>query len=268
MTVHNSKFFDLDAAPMSIRSVSLTVRNLDQIASFYVKLFGFNVHEQTDRTVTLGAETPFLTLTSNPDAVRADKRAPGLFHVAYLLPERQHLSSWLSHTVTEDIKIWGASDHNVSEAVYLNDPEGNGIEVYTDRPRAKWLDSKGDLYMPSFHLDLSALPDPQPWSGAPAKTRVGHVHLQTTSIPAAEAFWTGLGMDVMDRYPGGSFFGSGGYHHQIATNVWNSRGQPVQTEPKTGLSSITLNVTPEITAQTATHLAPSGVDIHLEPKRI
>lgn len=266
MTVHNTQFFDLASAPMSVETVTLTVRDLNRVTSFYTQMLGLRIYHQTGTTVTLGADNPFLILESDANAALADPRAPGLFHLAFLLPDRKDLSSWLQHAVQQGVKPWGASDHNVSEAIYLSDPEGNGIEVYADRPQSRWFDAQGDIYMPSRRLDLSALPEPQVWTAAPAETRIGHVHLQTTGLQEAETFWTELGMDVMDRYPGATFFGSGGYHHQIAANVWNSRGQPVQTGPKTGLASVTLSVADSITAKPVARKAPSGVDIHLKPK--
>lgn len=267
MTIQSNAFFNLDAAPLSVDSVTLTTRNLNKVVSFYQRYLGLKVHSETKKGVTLGAGAPFLTVTSNPDARPADPRAPGLFHVAFLLPDRADLSSWLAHVVREGLSPWGASDHDVSEAVYLDDPEGNGIEVYTDRPASQWKTRNGQLYIPSHRLDYSALPVAGIWNGAPAQTRIGHVHLQTTKIPEAEEFWAGLGMDVMARYPGGSFFGSGGYHHNIAANVWSSHSRPVQPGPKTGLTNITLATAPNLTSQTITHIAPSGVEVTLQPKR-
>jgi len=190
-----------------------------------------------------------------------------LFHVAYSLPNRADLADWLGHIAQTDLRLWGMSDHNVSEAIYFEDPEGNGIEVYADRPVDVWNDFRGDLHMPSDPLNLAALPEPRRWQGVPAQTRIGHVHFKTTDIASSEAFWTGLGLQVTARYPGGSFFGAGGYHHQIAANVWNSRGRPVQEGPKTGLSDVTLAVDPTLARESKSHMAPSGVAIHLQPKR-
>ena len=266
MTLHSAPYFDLDTAPMAVDQVTLTVRDLDRVASFYVKYLGLKVHAQTATRVELGADVPFLVLLGDPEAAKADPSAPGLFHVAYLLPSRTDLSSWLAHMSRAQMPPWGASDHNVSEAIYLNDPEGNGIEVYVDRPVSGWHRPNGDLNMPSYHLDFSDLPKPGAWDGAPGKTRVGHVHLQTPDIAEAEAFWTGLGMEVTARYPGGSFFGSGGYHHNIAANVWNSRGRAVQSGPKTGLTSVAFCADSSLAAHFGTHTAPSGVDIILNPK--
>ncbi|NRB01756.1 MAG: VOC family protein [Rhodobacteraceae bacterium] len=266
MTVQTSLYFDLDAAPLSVDHATLLVHDLDRLTRFYIEVLGFRVHHQTTDQVLLGAQTPFLTLKNSPDAARADPNAPGLFHIAYLLPNRVDLASWLQHLAQNGLRPQGASDHNVSEAIYLSDPEGNGIEVYVDRPTSGWKDAQGAIYMPSLRLDTSTLPEPQAWTGVPEKTRIGHVHLQTTDIASAETFWTGLRMDVTARYPGGSFFGSGGYHHQIAANVWRSSGRAVEPGPKTGLSQLTFAVDRGLTTSAVTHLAPSGVDITLQPK--
>ncbi|MEM1362520.1 MAG: VOC family protein [Pseudomonadota bacterium] len=267
MSIHTDTFFDLDAAHMSVSRVTLKVRNLDEMVTFYQRLLSLTVHHETAGSVVLGAEAGFLELIGDPDAALANLKAPGLFHVAFLLPRREDLSSWLGHIDQQGIALQGASDHAVSEAVYLSDPEGNGIEVYADRPVETWRETKDGLYIPSHRLDFSTLPTPEKWTGIPEKTRVGHVHVQTTDIAAAESFWTGLNMDVMARYPGGSFFGAGGYHHQVAANVWRSLGQPVEPGPKTGLSSIAFRADPALFPEPETRVAPSGIEVILHPKR-
>lgn len=266
MTQATDAFFDLDTAPLSVARVTLIVNDLDRMNSFYTDRIGLRVHAAADKETVLGAGAPFLRLLHNPDAKPRDPRAPGLFHTAFLLPTRKDLASWLNEATEAGQALLGAADHNVSEAIYLNDPEGNGIEVYADRSVTGWHGARGSLYMPSRPLDLTTLPEPGKWTGAPEATRVGHVHLQTPQIDAAEAFWTSLGMDVMARYPGASFFGSGGYHHQIAANTWRSRGRPVEPSPKTGLAGVTL-AAGQPAADPAQRRAPSGVTITIEPKR-
>ncbi|MEL7115618.1 MAG: VOC family protein [Pseudomonadota bacterium] len=267
MTAHTEPRFDLDAAPLSVSHVRLTVRDLDLTKTFYAKLLGLRVHSETETSASLGADSAFLTLQADPSADPSNPAAPGLFHTALLLPDRSDLATWLAYASDHGLRPWGASDHNVSEAIYLNDPEGNGIEVYADRPVGRWINARGDLYMPSHRLDISALPAPKTWTSAPDGTRIGHVHLQTTDIAEAEAFWTGLGMEVTARYPGGSFFGSGGYHHQIAANTWRSRNTRPLARPVLGLSEVTLTADASVTTVPVTHTAPSGVSVKLSPKR-
>ncbi len=253
---------DLETTPLAVTHVTLVVQDLDRVTRFYQDIIGLRVLSTNDTCVTLGTDKAFLTLCQNAEARRADPRDPGLFHTAFLLPDRLSLSSWLAHAIAARVTPYGASDHNVSEAVYLDDPEGNGIEIYVDRPLSQWNGASGTLYMPSNRLDLSTLPEAQPWSGAPDKTRIGHVHLQTTAIPEAETFWTGAGFDVTARYPGGSFFAAGGYHHQIAANIWHSAGRPVPEGPVTGLQSPAL--ASEFDQQPDT--SPSGIPVTFTPK--
>lgn len=161
------------------------------------------------------------------------------------MPSRPALARWLVHAANTGVPLQGASDHLVSEAIYLADPEGNGIEVYVDRPRDRWHGPDGAIKMASDRLDLNDLARSAdgPWAGAPEGLVVGHVHLQVGAIPEAEAFYSGLlGLPVTARYPGAAFYGSGGYHHHIATNVWNSRGAGPRDQPSTGLAELVLSV--------------------------
>ncbi len=260
-----SAHFDLNAAPLSVRDVTLAVQDLVGMATFYETLLGLKRFGESNAEIILGADTPFLHLVHRPDAAPKDPRAPGLFHIAFLMPTQADLAAWLHHLAELNVPLLGASDHNVSEAIYLTDPEGNGIEVYADRPMSQWHDATGTLNMPSDPLDLSRFAQAPAWTGAPAALRIGHVHLQTTDIPAAEAFWRDLGFEVMARYPGGSFFGSGGYHHQIAANIWRSRSAARPEGPVTGLTDITLSIAPEADIQPTRQIAPSGVTVTLTP---
>jgi catechol 2,3-dioxygenase len=172
-------------------------------------------------------------------ATRAASRA-GLFHLAILLPSRAALADWVRHAATAQIALEGASDHLVSEALYLSDPEGNGIEIYRDRPRADWPRHDGAIQMATERLDLQKLlgeADVAPYAEMPTGTRMGHVHLRVGDTSQAEAFYAGaLGFDLMVRYPGASFLASGGYHHHIAGNIWNSRGAGPRGESEAGLA--------------------------------
>ncbi|MDB6453260.1 VOC family protein [Falsirhodobacter sp. 20TX0035] len=222
-----------------IGRVTLTVNDLPKMTAFYRDALGLNVLSADTAEALLGADAPLLVLRADPAARRPEGREAGLFHTAFLLPERRDLASWLLHAVGSRLPLAGASDHDVSEALYMHDPEGNGIEVYWDRPRSDWAWTDGIVRMGTYPLDLDALAQTgQRWSGAPSSTTVGHVHLQVGALPVAEEFWTGQGADITHRYPGGTFFGWNGYHHHIATNVWNSRGAVPRSFPSTGLAEV------------------------------
>jgi catechol 2,3-dioxygenase len=144
------------------------------------------------------------------------------------------------------VPLQGASDHLVSEAIYLGDPEGNGIEVYRDRPREEWnYLQDGMVKMATLRLDLQALYDEAPkdtWNGMADGTAIGHIHLQVSDITQANAFFGDvLGLDLMATYPGASFFASGKYHHHVGANIWNSRGAPKRQSNMTGLSDYTVH---------------------------
>jgi catechol 2,3-dioxygenase len=241
-------------APLRIGTVALTVRDLQGMSHFYQKVIGLASIERGAGIERLGVgETILLELRHDPAAPLADRRAAGLFHLALLLPSRADLGQWLRQAAEKRIGLQGASDHGVSEAIYLGDPEGNGIEIYTDRPSADWTWNNGAIAMKTDHLDIDNLllsATPARWERLPEGSIVGHVHLQVGAIAPAEAFFGNvLGFDTTARVPGGSFFGSGGYHHHLAANTWNSRGAPVRTGPTTGLAYV------EIIAADPAHLA-------------
>ena len=246
-------------APVEIGRVVLTVNDLPKVAAFYQSALGLNRLSGDGASVLLGAGSRVLVeLRGDPAARRASPREAGLFHTAFLMPSRAALARWLIHAAESGVRLQGASDHHVSEAIYLADPEGNGIEVYADRPRNTWYGPDGKLIVTTEGIDLNALARAadKPWTGIPDDAVVGHVHLQVGAVPEAEAFYEGtLGLPVMTHYPGAAFYGSGGYHHHIATNVWNSRGAGPRAFPATGLSAVELLAAP---AEHAAILARSG----------
>ncbi|MFC0284337.1 VOC family protein [Camelimonas abortus] len=229
--------------PLRIGRVELVVHDLATVSQFYERIIGLQRLAEAGDALTLGAGgVPLLTLRHDPQARRRDPEEPGLFHTAFLLPSREDLGRWLAWAARAGAPLGGAAYHLVSEAIYLADPEGNGVEVYADQPAAQWTWRDGLVQMDTLRLDLAPLlRAPGYWSGAPAGTRVGHVHLQTGDLRAAEAFYAGVaGLDVTCRYPGAVFLASGGYHHQVAANVWNSRGAPAPARPCTGLAAFEL----------------------------
>jgi catechol 2,3-dioxygenase len=239
-------------APIQIARVVLTVHDLPVVRDFYRQTLGLTELSRTANHVVLGTgDQALLELVGDPSARRCDPREAGLFHTAFLMPSRPALARWLVHATRSGVRLQGASDHLVSEAIYLADPEGNGLEVYVDRPRDRWHGPDGAIRMATDRLDLPGLVRAAdgPWTGAPDGMVIGHVHLQVGALTEADAFYCGLlGLPVMARYPGAAFYGSGGYHHHIATNIWNSRGAGPRPQPSTGLAQLVLAADPEALA--------------------
>ena len=208
--------------------VHLHVADLDRSLEFYCSVLGMRVLQRDGASAHLGgqgSERPLLGLRALPGAAPAGRPARlGLYHFALLLPDRPSLGALVRHLAAEGVRF-GAGDHLVSEAFYLNDPDGLGIEVYADRPRSSWRRMGRELLMASDPVDVDgvlAAAEGRPWTGLPAATTVGHVHLHVGDVAGAEAFYgDGLGFDRMVwSYPGAAFFGAGGYHHHLGANTW------------------------------------------------
>lgn len=236
------EFFNHATAPLRIGRVRLRVRDLDAVSGFYQRVIGLSVIDQSAGSVTLGAgPAPLLELLGAPSALPRNPRDAGLFHTAFLLPARTDLARWLAYAVKLGIKLQGASDHIVSEAIYLADPEGNGIEIYADRPVSRWRDAGGQIRMATEPLDIPDLlsAGTGDWAGYPAGGIIGHVHLQVGDTGTADGFYRDiLGLEIASRYPGASFYGSGGYHHHLAGNIWNSRRAGPRAEGAAGLEAV------------------------------
>jgi catechol 2,3-dioxygenase len=259
----------LDTAPYRVGSVTLVARDLNVVARFYRTVVGLSMFSQEADLVRLGAgDRVLLELRHDPAARPSNPRDAGLFHTAFLLPGRGDLGAWLKHASERGIRLSGASDHLVSEAVYLTDPEGNGIEIYVDRPSAEWPHADGGtVIMRNDALDYDGLvrAAPGPWTGMPPGGRVGHVHLQVGALEPAERFYVGLlGFDVMCRYPGATFLGAGGYHHQLATNTCNSQGAPGRPVGTTGLAEVAMHADAETLATVRARAGESGSAIREE----
>lgn len=258
-------------APVSIGSVALTVRDLDAVGDFYEKALGMARLARDGETMRLGAAgRTLLELRRDPNAQYRPREA-GLFHTAFLLPERADLGRWIKHAAESGMRLDGVSDHLVSEALYLHDPEGNGIEIYIDRPRDQWTRNGAQVKMATLPLDLDAIVASAPgqWAGIPAGSVVGHVHLQVGDTQKADDFYVGvLGLDMTTRYPGASFYATGGYHHHLAGNIWNSRGAGVRSPDSTGLAEVTLLAAPDEARRlgAASFVDPWGTRIAIAPK--
>lgn len=227
-----------------VDTVSINVMNLTNSVNFYKRVIGFQVLEQTSHQAILTADgkTPLLILEEPSDVIQKEKGTSGLYHFALLLPTRADLSRFLHHILALNIPL-GASDHAVSEAIYVDDPDGSGIEVYRDRSSDEWEWAQGEVHMTTERLDGEGLlaESDAPWSGLPADTLMGHIHLHVSDLQQTEQFYTeGLNLDVVTRYPGALFMSSGGYHHHLGLNIWNGSGVPAPKENSVGLNWFTL----------------------------
>lgn len=214
-----------------IGAVHLAVADLAATVAFYRDVLGFRGTEDGDAVGFSASGVPPHDVVLRPITTGGTRgRTAGLYHFAIRLPDRVHLGRALRHLVNARAPIEGASDHAVSEAVYLHDPEGNGIEIYADRSRDRWPSRAGRLEMTTAPLDLDDLfaSTPGSWDGMPAGTQIGHIHLRVNDLARAEAFYAAtLGFDVMARgYPGALFVAAGGYHHHIGLNTWAGRVGP------------------------------------------
>ena len=235
------------AAATRMGTVRLTASDLPRSRAFYERSLGLHGSPAGEGDVALGTEdgTVLIELRESRSAPTRDPRATGLFHLAVLLPTRLDLGQALRRLAESGAALDGASDHLVSEALYLSDPDGNGIEIYRDRPREQWrTDADGNLAMATLPLDLRDVASEleratAPQEHAPDGTTIGHVHLQVAELAEIEAFYAGvLGFDVMVRgYPGALFVAAGGYHHHLGLNTWHSAGSPPPHPGAIGLRS-------------------------------
>jgi catechol 2,3-dioxygenase len=234
--------------------VRLTVSDLDRSRVFYERAIGLRTTELDDGTLGLGVPSgpALVELRGDSAAPRLNRRAPGLYHLAILVPTRLDLAFAIARLVQAHWPLDGASDHLVSEALYLSDPDGNGIEIYRDRPRTEWRRDGDQLQMGTLPLDLDDIVGQlrgatELQAEVPPGTRVGHVHLQVSDLGEAEAFYHGvLGFDVMVRgYPGALFVSAGGYHHHIGLNTWHSAGAAPGPAGSVGLRSFTIELPDE-----------------------
>ncbi|MDQ3997790.1 MAG: VOC family protein, partial [Gemmatimonadota bacterium] len=214
--------------------VRLQISELERSLAYYRDVLGFRALAQLGRRATLGAQghdRPLVELVERAGATPVPRRGRlGLYHFAILLPDRASLGRFVEHLARLGVRA-GMSDHFVSEAIYLQDPDNLGIEVYADRPRSAWRHEGRQLAMATEALDVRDLVKAaggEPWRGMPAGTTIGHVHLHVGDIDEAAAFYhEGLGLDkVVWSYPGALFLSAGGYHHHLGTNTWAAGAPP------------------------------------------
>jgi catechol 2,3-dioxygenase len=252
--------------------VRLQIADLDRSIAFYESVLGLNVVERGPGTALLGpGDGAGLIEVRVRAGARSVARRPrlGLFHFALLVPDRATLGRFVAHLVRLGMRV-GSADHLVSEAVYLSDPDGLGIEVYADRPRRTWQVRNGELMMATDPLDVDGLVAAgggAPWVAMPAGTTLGHVHLHVGDLEGAEAFYhRALGLDKIGwSYPGALFMSAGGYHHHLGTNVW-AAGAPAAAEDEARLLEWEMVLpSPGDVEQAAARLAAAGYRVDSGP---
>lgn len=221
------------AATLHVGMAALSVANLERSLDFYRERIGLQVQRREDGVATLGAGGVDLLQLEERRGRRKALGAADLYHFALLAPSRRDLARVLRHLAETETTLAGMADHAVSEAIYLSDPDGHGIEIYRDRPRAEWPYENGRLQMTTDPLQTAPLfdmarDDEQPWQGLPPGTVMGHIHLHVSDLAAAERFYRdGLGLDLVVRYGrGASFLSADGYHHHVGINTWAGAGAP------------------------------------------
>ncbi len=235
-------------APVTfVGKLNLKVEDVKRSLTFYQEIVGLKVMEQTERTANLTADgkTVLLSIEQPENVLPKQPRTTGLYHFALLLPSREDLGRILKHFLQVAYPLQGASDHSVSEAVYLADPDGNGIEIYADREPSSWSWNNGEVAMRTEPLDAEAVlkaGEGDSWRGIPVDTVVGHIHLHVSEFPKTEEFYVkGLGFEVVTRYGGQALFiSTGKYHHHIGLNTWAGVGAPQASPNSVGLESFTL----------------------------
>jgi catechol 2,3-dioxygenase len=217
--------------------VALTVADLNSSLRYYQNGLGLKLQRREGKTVFLGAGDTELLMLREERNGRSVPKTTGLYHFALLVPTRLDLARIFWHLIQTRTPLSGFSDHSVSEALYLTDPDGHGIEIYRDRPRDEWQYPNGKLKITVDPLDaeglLGEVADDEPiFLGMPAGTVMGHIHLRVANIPAAEAFYAGvLGFEVMAHYgESAAFLAAGGYHHHLGMNTWAGEGVPLPPE--------------------------------------
>ncbi len=251
--------------------VHLTVSDLGRSLRFYQDMLGLQAQTGRDRKTLLAPAdgAPIVALTELPGARPKPPRTTGLYHFAVLLPSRRDLARVVQRFIETRYPVQGASDHGVSEALYLADPDGNGIEIYSDRSPDAWPRQNGALEMVTEPLNFDDLMaelrgQDGPWTGLPRTTRIGHVHLHVRDLREAEAFYTAvLGLDLMQRYgESAAFLSAGGYHHHVGINTWAGAGAPAPPADAVGLRCFTMLLPDRLElAETVARIRGAGVPV-------
>lgn len=255
--------------------LGLTVTDLRRSVDFYTNLIGLHILEEGNGTALLGVpDEPMLELSERPGAQpwpRGGRSYTGLYHFAILVPSRTDLGRWLDHWLRQNMPLPGQGDHIVSEALYLEDPDGHGIEVYRDRPREEWEWQNGQVRMAADPVDIRGLLEEaqrsaDPFTSMPVGTSLGHIHLQVSDIDETARFYSeNLGFDIVARMPSALFMSAGGYHHHIGANIWHSKGATPAPEDSVALQHYTIDFPDNASRDAAVQrLETAGVPVNVE----
>jgi catechol 2,3-dioxygenase len=257
--------------PIHINSVSLRVRDIKLMTGFYSQVIGLDLQSTTASESVLGKDgVALVRLLAKPDDQPDDQVSAGLYHTAFLMPDRKELGRWLITAYVNGVPFTGFADHHVSEALYLNDPEGNGVEVYADRPNTGWSWSpKGEVVMGTDQLNVDDLVAGLPRDGklpynAPSGFRIGHVHMRVGDTAVAQDFYikaAGLDLTALIAGESAAFFSNGRYHHHIGANVWQSRGAGARPQNMSGLADAAFSVQPALMDGLRARLKAHGTDM-------
>lgn len=254
-----------------VGKVQINVSNIERSTDFYEKVLGFKILERTARKVVFTANgvEPLLIINQPENVIPKTMHTTGLYHFALLLPKRVDLANVVRHFVSNGIRF-ASGDHLVSEAIYLNDPDGNGIEIYCDRDSETWNWQGEEVEMTTDPVDFENLlmeKSETPWQGMPERTVMGHLHLQVGDLDENEKFYIdGLGFRIVNRFGNSALFISDhNYHHHIAFNIWNGRGLPNAAKNMVGLVSYSIVLQDEMTRQNLIErLRKNDVIVHEE----
>lgn len=234
---------------------ALRVSDTERALDFYVNKIGLELRERTNTTAMLGTQNEdLLRLDFRPGIAPRNYMETGLYHVAILVPDRASLGAAVARLAANNVKL-GAADHLVSEAIYVWDPDNNGIEIYRDRPRSEWTWRGDQVQTANRPLDFDGLlaePDVEALAAKPMKngTRIGHIHLEVDDLAKARKFYGEVvGFSPTATLPGAQFLGAGGYHHHLGTNIWESRNGPPPSPDSAGLSLMTFELPDEHSMQ-------------------
>jgi len=262
-------------ATLRLGAVHLIVTDLDRSVAFYQDSLGLRLHRRDGAVAALGAGADDLVVLHEEPAARPPGRHAGLFHFALLYPSRDELARAVQRLALTRTAISGASDHGVSEAIYLSDPDANGIELYCDRPRDAWPPAapgeRVGMFTRALDLDglLATAAGDEPPRHAGRGLRMGHVHLHVGDLAAARDFYAGvLGFEEMTTYPGALFVAAGGYHHHVGLNTWRGEGVGPAPSGTVGLREWTLELDSDALAALRARLAAAGLgdgDVAADP---
>jgi len=252
-----------------IGPVHLKVSDLNQSLQFYTSFLGFKIVKKESKTVFLSPDgrLPYLVTLSETNVNYPDQRSVGLYHFAILLPRRKDLANFASYLLKheKDVKIDGFSDHLVSEAIYIRDPDHIGIEIYCDREKSEWTWKDNKVRMTLDPLDMEGLikASTRSWDGFPLNTTIGHVHLHVSSLEKAKKFYSEImGFKNTASMQGALFFAAGNYHHHIATNVWLGENISKAPEGAPGLDYFTIEFSSKVKLdKVVKHLGSHGIDV-------